>query len=175
MSAAERWPETRAQDEPETSLRHTTTAATAATGGEEQEDLPGPKYREEGRPVDAASAREEQHREMGTAGSAVGPLGLVMTDAQGRGVWIGGAIGGAIGAVLFGIVGALPLIDMDVVPRMLLFALAGLLGGATAGAVFAGSRLPELEGEATDSDLAVPPEQRRSPRAHGPGSTQDRS
>jgi hypothetical protein len=98
---------------------------------------------------------------MATAGSTVGPDGAVLTDAQGRGAWVGAAIGGVIGAVLLGTLGLFPLVELDLVPRVLLFALGGFMGGSAAGAVFLGGRLPELEGEASPA-ARTPEVQRRA-------------
>jgi hypothetical protein len=142
----------------EASLRRTA----APTGGEEQEDLPPAKYQDvEGGPVSAAEGLAEQRREMGTAASTVGPTGAMMTDAQGRGALWGGVIGGVIGAAIMLVISLIPMLGLDLGPRMLVFGIVGLIAGSAAGAVFGGGRAPELEGEATDSGLEVPGGQRR--------------
>lgn len=121
-------------------------------GTENQDDLPQPKYRDVEAPAeDVAEARLEQQREMGTAGSVAGPTALLATDAQGRGMLVGGSIGALIGAVLFLPLGLLDLINLDLVARVVIFSGCGAIAGGVAGAVFGGGRVPELEGEATDA------------------------
>lgn len=96
-----------------------------------------------------AELRREQQDE--AAQAWVGPGVPGMTGGQMRGLVGGSLVGGAIGAVLF-----LPLALVDFVDptwlRILLVLAAGALAGGTAGAIYAGGREPELEGEATDAD-----------------------
>lgn len=93
--------------------------------------------------------RREQQDE--AARSWVGPGVPAMTDGQWRGLLGGSVVGGAIGALLF-----LPLALVDFMDptwlRTLLVLAAGALAGGTAGALYAGGREPELEGETRDAD-----------------------
>ncbi|HSH22653.1 MAG TPA: YrzE family protein [Acidimicrobiales bacterium] len=110
----------------------------------------GPKYAD--RPNqrgDTEALETEQRREADDswAGPAVGAA----TDAQFKGLLIGSIVGGAIGLVLFL---PLALIDLGLPPagRVLLVAIVGALVGGTAGALYMGGRMPELEGETVDAD-----------------------
>ena len=88
--------------------------------------------------------RREQQDE--AAQAWVGPGVPAMTGGQWHGLR-----GGAIGALLF-----LPLALVDFMDptwlRILLGLAAGALAGGTAGALYAGGREPELEGETRDAD-----------------------
>ena len=118
-----------------------------ATGAPHQR----PKYSENGdeRGEEVAALEREQRRETGE--SWAGPGMPAATDAQWKGLLIGSLVGGAIGLVLF-----LPLALIDfgltTVGRLLLVGVTGALFGGTAGALFMGGRLPELEGETRDED-----------------------
>ncbi|MBW3574977.1 MAG: hypothetical protein KY450_08940 [Actinobacteria bacterium] len=95
------------------------------------------------------SLESEQRREADDswAGPAVG----VASDAQTKGLFVGSIVGGAIGLVLF-----LPLALIDfglsTIGRLLLVGIVGALVGGTAGTLYLGGRLPELEGETVDAD-----------------------
>jgi hypothetical protein len=101
----------------------------------------------------SGSSREELRREQQdeAAQAWVGPGVPAMTGGQWRGLLAGSLIGGALGALLF-----LPLALVDFMDptwlRILLVLVAGALAGGTAGALYAGGREPELEGETVDAD-----------------------
>ena len=155
MSATER--QTRQQEH-----RHQVDRTAGPLGGEEQEDLPPAKYRDpRASTIDPVAAREEQVREMDTASATVGPTAGVMTDAQGRGAMLGTVVGAAFGvALMLGAALVVPIADLDLGVRLLIFGIVGAFAGGTAGAVYGGGRAPELEGEATDADLDVPVDRR---------------
>lgn len=96
-----------------------------------------------------AELRREQQDE--AAQAWVGPGVPSMTDGQWRGLLLGAVAGGVIGAALF-----LPLALVSFMDpawlRVLVVAAAGALAGGTAGALYAGGRQPELEGETVDAD-----------------------
>ncbi len=110
----------------------------------------GPKYADQpDQRGDTEALESEQRREADDswAGPAVGAA----SDAQFKGLLIGSIVGGAIGLVLFL---PLALIDLGLSPvgRLLLVAIVGALVGGTAGALYMGGRMPELEGETVDAD-----------------------
>ncbi len=109
-----------------------------------------PKYDEDANERGEVGALErEQRREAGQ--SWAGPGMPAATDAQWKGLLVGSLVGGAIGLVLL-----LPLALIDfglsTVGRLLLVGVTGALFGGTAGAMYLGGRLPELEGETLDED-----------------------
>jgi hypothetical protein len=99
--------------------------------------------------ADRAALRREQQDE--AAESWVGPGVPAMTDGQWRGLVVGSLVGGIIGAVVFLPLALVPFMDPAGL-RVLLVVVAGALAGGTAGALYAGGREPELEGEAVDAD-----------------------
>ena len=110
----------------------------------------GPKYADgPDRREQTEALESEQHREADDswAGPAVG----VASDAQAKGLLIGSVVGGAIGLVLFL---PLALIDFGLTPlgRVILVGIVGALVGGTAGTLYLGGRMPELEGETVDAD-----------------------
>ena len=99
--------------------------------------------------ADRASLRREQQDE--AAQAWVGPGVPAMTDGQWRGLALGGLAGAIIGAVAFLPLALVPFTDPAGL-RVLLVVVAGVLAGGTAGALYAGGREPELEGETVDAD-----------------------
>jgi hypothetical protein len=75
-----------------------------------------------------------------------------MTRGQWHGFWVGTLVGGGIGLVLGAVVGLVPFADLAIGWRVLITAVAGAVAGGTAGAVYFGGRVPEIEGEMTDAD-----------------------
>jgi hypothetical protein len=100
---------------------------------------------------DGVQANErEQRRE---AGATLPQPGVpTSTGAQGRGLLIGSLVGGAIGLVLLLPLGFIPLGGLSLTGRLILCGIVGALAGGTAGAMYLGGRLPELEGETVDAD-----------------------
>lgn len=121
--------------------------------GAEPGSAPAPAYRDADAPVtDAREARIEQEREAASGFATALPTALPMTRGQSQGLLVGGLVGGIVGAVLLAPLGLVDWVELSTGVRIAMFALAGFLGGATAGAVYAGGRVPELEGESTDAD-----------------------
>ena len=108
----------------------------------------GPKYGEGSRPgTEALEGEQRREADDSWAGPAVG----LASDAQAKGLFVGSLVGGAIGLVLF-----LPLALIDfglpTLGRVLLVGIVGALVGGTAGTLYLGGRMPELEGETVDAD-----------------------
>ena len=76
----------------------------------------------------------------------------IMTSGMWKGFLFGSLVGGLIGAALFAPLSFFLLEDTSLWVRLLLFGACGALGGATAGALYFGGRVPELEGELVDAD-----------------------
>lgn len=133
-----------ANDSKPDALREAEDRIDQATGAPAQR----PKYNPESR-SDTDGLEREQHREAGQAWA--GPGMPATSDSQWKGLVIGSLVGGAIGLVLF-----LPLALIDfgltTTGRLLLVGIAGALTGGTAGALYFGGRVPELEGETMDGD-----------------------
>jgi len=93
--------------------------------------------------------QREQREEMEHAGVGTG----LFTRAQTHGIVWGGLIVGLIGAVIglgFGFIDWG--VDVSLAMRLITTAVIGFLAGAAIGAVYWGGRLPELEGEMTNSE-----------------------
>ncbi|MCB1017387.1 MAG: hypothetical protein KDB10_20035 [Acidimicrobiales bacterium] len=110
---------------------------------------------------DVREAIREQREEINQswAGPGLGP----MSDGQWKGFVLGSLLGGLLGALVllpFGLIewGG----GLAVGWRLLVAGLAGALGGGTAGALYFGGRVPELEGETVDA--AGRPDLGSSPR-----------
>jgi hypothetical protein len=106
----------------------------------------GRKY--PGGATDADLRREQQDE---AARSWVGPGVPAVTEGQWHGLVIGALVGGALGALLFLPLALIPFME-PAGARVLLVVLAGAFAGGTAGALYAGGREPELEGELVDED-----------------------
>jgi len=99
---------------------------------------------------DVAEAVREQREEINGSWAAPG-LGP-MTDGQWKGFLLGGLLGGALGLVVLAPFGLLSWGGgLDLGWRLVVAGLAGALGGGTAGALYFGGRVPELEGETRDA------------------------
>lgn len=97
-------------------------------------------------------ALEGQQR--GEAAQAwAGPGMPASTDAQWKGLVTGSLLGGAIGLVLLLPVAFIPF-GFSLVGRLIMCGVIGALAGGTAGALYFGGRMPELEGETVDADGA---------------------
>lgn len=107
------------------------------------------KYGSRSNGHDISALRAEQSAETAETVTSGGPPH--MTGGQWKGAVLGGVTGAVIGAVIMLPVAAIAFLDPLAV-RILLVTVIGALAGATAGAVYWGGRLPELEGETTDVD-----------------------
>jgi hypothetical protein len=95
-------------------------------------------------------ALEGQQREEAQQ-SWAGPGLPASTDAQAKGLLTGSLVGGAIGLVLLLPVALIPF-GFSLTGRLLMCGIIGALAGGTAGALYFGGRMPELEGETVDAD-----------------------
>jgi hypothetical protein len=104
------------------------------------------KYATTDEPASGAMLATEQRRE-------TEDIGIMGTDGQRTGLLVGGAVGGLIGGLLFLPFGFISW-GADIGPgmRFVTCAVIGILVGATAGAVYWGGRVPELEGETVNAD-----------------------
>jgi hypothetical protein len=80
-----------------------------------------------------------------------GPGLPASTDAQWKGLVTGSLVGGAIGLALLLPVAFIPF-GFSLVGRLVMCGVIGALAGGTAGALYFGGRMPELEGESVDAD-----------------------
>jgi hypothetical protein len=120
-----------------------------------------------GSPARESDGTEPMHDEL--AHSTAAPGMPVATSGSMKGLVFGSVLGGAIGFVLLTPLGFIPLAGMDLIWRLTLFAVVGMLAGGTAGAVYEGARIPMLEGEATEDDgvvLGLQGEQSGTPLRH---------
>lgn len=104
-----------------------------------------PDSRQEHRGADHDRLMVDQRRE--TEG-----FGLAGTAAQRHGMVGGALVGAVVGAVLLAPFGFIEWggTGIGLGPRLAAMALIGLLAGAAVVAVYAGGRLPEIEGQAAD-------------------------
>ncbi len=117
----------------------------ATSGGDKN------KYAERSDERDDIGALEaEQRRESDQA--FAGPGAPASTDAQAKGLLFGSLVGGAIGLVVLLPLAFIPIGGLSLVGRLLICAIAGALAGGTAGVMYLGGRMPELEGETVDAD-----------------------
>lgn len=81
----------------------------------------------------------------------------VVTGSQARGALFWGAVGLVIGASVGALIGLIPMADLNVGTRVIIWAIVGAFVGATPGFVFGGGRQPEIEGEVRDatSELSI--------------------
>ncbi len=91
------------------------------------------------RPADVASLEEEQRTESGSS------------NAQSKGLVVGILVGGLIGLLVMLPLAFIPIGGLALVGRLLICGIVGAFAGGTAGAVYLGGRMPELEGETVDS------------------------
>ena len=99
---------------------------------------------------DVREAIREQREEIN--GSWAGPGFGPMSDGQWKGFLIGALVGGALGMLVllpFGFLGWGGGLALGW--RLLVAAIAGALAGGTAGVLYLGGRMPELEGETVDA------------------------
>lgn len=92
----------------------------------------------------------EQRAEAGQAWA--GPGVPASTNGQAKGLVTGSALGGAIGLVLLLPLAFIPIDGLALSGRLIVAAIAGALAGGTAGAMYFGGRVPELQGETVDAD-----------------------
>ncbi|MDP8987582.1 MAG: hypothetical protein M3N25_06870 [Actinomycetota bacterium] len=95
-------------------------------------------------------ALEGQQRQE-TSQAWAGPGLPASSDAQWKGLVTGSLVGGAIGLVLLLPVAFIPF-GFSLTGRLLMCGVIGALAGGTAGALYFGGRMPELEGETVDAD-----------------------
>jgi hypothetical protein len=112
----------------------------------------GAKYLE-GDPVPTRTElRAQQQREVGDPRGPVPLTTPAASDAQSKGMVAGGLLGAVVGLVLVTPIGLIEWADVSLGGRLLVAAIVGVAAGAAVGAVYAGGRMPELEGEARDAD-----------------------
>ncbi len=99
---------------------------------------------------DPTELRDEQRRE--TEELAGGPGVPAMTGPMAKGMVGGGLLGALIGALVMAPLALLPLISQSIAVRLVVFVGIGIAGGATAGSIYFGGRVPELSGESVDAD-----------------------
>jgi hypothetical protein len=110
----------------------------------------GRKYATSDSPPSEGELKVEQQQEMAQAWT--GPGVGAMSGSMGKGLVFGALVGGLIGALIFAPFGFIPVAEVAVGWRILLFAVIGALAGGTAGAMYLGGRMPELEGETVNAD-----------------------
>ena len=98
---------------------------------------------------DTDALEGQQRQEAGQAWA--GPGLPASSDAQWKGLVIGSVVGGAIGLVLLLPVAFIPF-GLSLTGRLVMCGIIGALAGGTAGALYFGGRVPELEGETVDAD-----------------------
>ena len=114
---------------------------------------PGDKYKYAQQPdeqgdVGALEAEQRQESDQVWGGPGV----PASTDGQWKGLIIGSLVGGIIGLVVLLPLGFIPIGGLSLVGRLLICGITGAFAGGTAGALYLGGRMPELEGETTDAD-----------------------
>lgn len=110
----------------------------------------GSKYGNDDGESHKQSLESEQRREAGEAWA--GPGVPASSDGQAKGLVVGSLLGGAIGLVLLLPFGFIPIGGLSLAGRLILCAIVGALAGGTAGALYFGGRVPELQGETMDAD-----------------------
>jgi len=100
---------------------------------------------------DRVDALESEQRREGDQAWA-GPGVPASTDGQAKGLVIGSLLGGAIGLALLLPLAFIPISGLALGGRLIVCAIAGALAGGTAGAMYFGGRVPELQGETVDAD-----------------------
>lgn len=99
---------------------------------------------------DLGALESEQRREGDRAWA--GPGVPASSDSQWKGLVIGSLVGGIIGLVVLLPLGFIPVSGLSLTGRLLICGIAGALAGGTAGALYLGGRMPELQGETVDAD-----------------------
>ncbi|HWH33856.1 MAG TPA: hypothetical protein VNT56_00875 [Acidimicrobiales bacterium] len=132
-----------------TSQEKSATTRRAETRLDQATDRGGAKYRGDEGGVEAGE--QEQRREAGQAQGG-GPGLPAMTDGQTKGLLVGSLVGGLIGMALLVPLAFIPVSGLSLPGRLIICAIAGALAGGTAGAMYLGGRVPELEGETVDAD-----------------------
>ncbi len=107
----------------------------------------GVAHGEEGR-VDPLESEQRDEADQAWAG----PGAPASTDGQAKGLVIGSLVGGAIGLALLLPLAFIPIEGLSLTGRLIVCAIAGALAGGTAGAMYLGGRVPELQGETMDAD-----------------------
>ncbi len=109
------------------------------------------KYAQQSNERGDAGALEAEQR--GESDQVWGGPGVpASSDAQWKGLLMGSLVGGAIGLVVLLPLAFIPIAGLSLVGRLLICGIAGALAGGTAGAMYLGGRMPELEGETVDAD-----------------------
>jgi hypothetical protein len=98
--------------------------------------------------VDALKSEQRREGDQAWAGPGV----PASTDGQAKGLVIGSLLGGAIGLALLLPLAFIPISGLALGGRLIVCAIAGALAGGTAGAMYFGGRVPELQGETVDAD-----------------------
>lgn len=98
--------------------------------------------------TDALESEQSSEADKAWAGPGV----PASTDGQVKGLFIGSLVGGAIGLVLLLPLAFIPVGGLALTGRLILCAIVGALAGGTAGAMYFGGRVPELQGETMDAD-----------------------
>ena len=111
----------------------------------------GPKYGSAHGDGGRAEAPESEQRREGEQAWA-GPGVPASTDGQAKGLVVGSLVGGAIGLALFLPLAFIPIGGLALAGRLIVCAIVGALAGGTAGAMYLGGRVPELQGETLDAD-----------------------
>ncbi len=99
---------------------------------------------------DVDALESEQRRESGQAWA--GPGVPATSDGQWKGLIIGSLVGGAIGLVVLLPLAFIPISGLSLLGRLIVCGITGAFAGGTAGALYLGGRMPELEGETVDAD-----------------------
>lgn len=103
-----------------------------------------------GDPASTVKALDNEVRD--EADGMVPGIGLgVATASQARGAATWTAVGAVGGAVLGALIGLIPMADLSLGTRELIWIIVGVLTGSTIGFVFGGGRQPEIEGDVRDT------------------------
>lgn len=105
---------------------------------------------------------DAQRAETGAAGT-VGPSTSPLPNSMSRGLWRGGALGAVIGALVLLPLAFIPMLDMDLLVRVVIALVVGAAAGAAVGAVFFGGAVAEAENEESSGDESVVPDQMHRP------------
>lgn len=89
--------------------------------------------------ADVEGMEREQRQEAGSS------------NAQNKGILVGSLLGGIIGLVVLLPLAFIPIAGFPLVGRLIVCGIVGALAGGTAGVVYFGGRMPELQGETVDA------------------------